>query len=101
MDIVGHHVVRMSKLHSLSAYSKAHKGAGQSRIPSRRRGGRLDISASVDIVHCRYLAAAIDDRERLVLQYVAATTRGGYTQFQEYNLRVYSEDGPLTSEHAL
>ena len=53
-----------------------------------------------DFVHCRYLAAAMSDWEKLVRQCFEATKPGGYTEFQEYNLRVYSEDGSLTSEHA-
>ena len=53
-----------------------------------------------DFVHCRYLAAAISDWEKLVRQCFEATKPGGYTEFQEYNLRIYSEDGSLTPEHA-
>ena len=53
-----------------------------------------------EFVHCRYLAAAISDWEKLVRQCYEATKPGGYTEFQEYNLRVYSEDGSLTPEHA-
>lgn len=54
-----------------------------------------------DFVHCRYLAAAIADWEKLVRQCFDATKPGGYTEFQEYNLRLYSEDGSVTPEHAL
>ena len=53
-----------------------------------------------DFVHCRYLAAAIGDWEKLVRQCFEATKPGGYTELQDYDLRIYSEDGSLTSEHA-
>ena len=53
-----------------------------------------------DLVHCRYLAAAISDWGKLVRQCFEATKPGGYTELQDYNLRIYSEDGSLTSEHA-
>lgn len=53
-----------------------------------------------DFVHCRYLAAAISDWEKLVRQCYEATKPGGYTEFQDYNLRIYSEDGSLTPKHA-
>ena len=53
-----------------------------------------------DFIHCRYLAAAISDWEKLVRQCFEATKPGGYTEFQDYNLRIYSEDGSLTAKHA-
>lgn len=53
-----------------------------------------------DFVHARYLAAAISDWEKLIRQSFEATKPGGYTEFQEYDLLVYSEDGSLTTEHA-
>ena len=54
-----------------------------------------------DFIHCRYLAAAISDWEKLVNQCFEFTVPGGYTEFQEYDLEVYSEDGSATPEHAV
>ncbi|KAK4695491.1 hypothetical protein P7C71_g2270, partial [Lecanoromycetidae sp. Uapishka_2] len=53
-----------------------------------------------DFIHARYLAAAISDWEKLVRQCFENTKPGGWTEFQEYDLSIYSEDGSLTSEHA-
>ncbi|KAL8952043.1 MAG: hypothetical protein Q9222_002030 [Ikaeria aurantiellina] len=49
-----------------------------------------------DIIHGRYLAAAIKDWPRLVSQAFEFTKPGGYTEFQDYDLVYYSEDGTLT-----
>lgn len=54
-----------------------------------------------DYIHCRYLAAAISDWEKLVRQCFENTKPGGYTEFQDYDLSVYSEDGSATPEHAV
>lgn len=53
-----------------------------------------------DYVHGRYLAAAISDWPKLIRQSFDATKPGGYAEFQEYDLKVYSEDGSLTPDHA-
>jgi len=53
-----------------------------------------------DLVHGRYLAPAISDWPKLIHQCFEATKPGGYTEFQEYDLNIYSEDGSLTPEHA-
>ncbi|KAL9597322.1 MAG: hypothetical protein Q9179_004308 [Wetmoreana sp. 5 TL-2023] len=49
-----------------------------------------------DVVHARYLAAAIEDWPRLVSQAFEFTKPGGYAEFQDYDLQYYSEDGTLT-----
>ncbi|KAL8741174.1 MAG: hypothetical protein Q9190_006189, partial [Brigantiaea leucoxantha] len=51
-----------------------------------------------DIVHGRYLAASIVDWPRLASQAFKATKPGGYTEFQDYDLTYYSEDGSLTDD---
>ena len=54
-----------------------------------------------DYVHCRYLAAAISDWPKLVGQCFQATKAGGYSEFQDYSLQIHSDDGSVTSEHAI
>ncbi|KAL8999369.1 MAG: hypothetical protein Q9169_001795 [Polycauliona sp. 2 TL-2023] len=51
-----------------------------------------------DVVHCRYLAAAIVDWPKLVSQAFQFTKPGGYSEFQDYDLVYYSEDGTLTED---
>ena len=51
-----------------------------------------------DVIHCRYLAAAITDWPRLVSQAFQNTKPGGYAEFQDYDLEYYSEDGSLTED---
>ncbi|KAL8671906.1 MAG: hypothetical protein Q9168_003617 [Polycauliona sp. 1 TL-2023] len=51
-----------------------------------------------DVVHCRYLAAAIADWPKLVSQAFEFTKPGGYSEFQDYDLVYYSEDGTLTED---
>lgn len=51
-----------------------------------------------DIVHCRYLAAAIQDWPRLVSQAFEFTKPGGYAEFQDYDIEYYSEDGTFTED---
>lgn len=51
-----------------------------------------------DVVHCRYLAAAIQDWPRLVAQAFRFTRPGGWAEFQDYDLVYYSEDGTLGDE---
>ncbi|KAL8859958.1 MAG: hypothetical protein Q9178_003507 [Gyalolechia marmorata] len=53
---------------------------------------------SFDVVHCRYLAAAIQDWPKLVSQAYQFTKPGGYSEFQDYDLVYYSEDGTLTED---
>ncbi|KAL9037882.1 MAG: hypothetical protein Q9180_003470, partial [Flavoplaca navasiana] len=51
-----------------------------------------------DVVHARYLAAAIADWPKLVSQAFQFTKPGGYSEFQDYDLVYYSEDGTLTND---
>ncbi|KAL8728117.1 MAG: hypothetical protein Q9181_005459 [Wetmoreana brouardii] len=51
-----------------------------------------------DVVHARYLAAAIEDWPKLVSQAFEFTKPGGYAEFQDYDLHYYSEDGTLTED---
>ncbi|KAL8805224.1 MAG: hypothetical protein Q9182_002099 [Xanthomendoza sp. 2 TL-2023] len=51
-----------------------------------------------DVVHCRYLAAAIQDWPKLIGQAFQFTKPGGYSEFQDYDLVYYSEDGTLTDD---
>ncbi|KAI4119546.1 MAG: hypothetical protein LQ345_000543 [Seirophora villosa] len=51
-----------------------------------------------DVVHARYLAAAVKDWPRLTAQAFQFTKPGGYTEFQDYDLEYYSEDGTLGEE---
>ncbi|KAL8842190.1 MAG: hypothetical protein Q9176_002883 [Flavoplaca citrina] len=51
-----------------------------------------------DVVHARYLAAAIADWPKLVSQAFQFTKPGGYSEFQDYDLVYYSEDGTLTDD---
>ncbi|KAI4179202.1 MAG: hypothetical protein LQ346_007246, partial [Caloplaca aetnensis] len=48
-----------------------------------------------DVVHARYLAAAIVDWPRLMRQAFEFTKPGGWAEFQDYDLVYYSEDGTL------
>ncbi|KAL9009922.1 MAG: hypothetical protein Q9173_005091 [Seirophora scorigena] len=51
-----------------------------------------------DVVHARYLAAAVKDWPRLTAQAFQFTKPGGYAEFQDYDLEYYSEDGTLGEE---
>lgn len=51
-----------------------------------------------DVIHARYLAAAIVDWPKLVAQAFQFTNPGGYAEFQDYDLEYYSEDGSLTDD---
>ncbi len=48
-----------------------------------------------DVVHARYLAAAIVDWPRLMRQAFEFTKPGGWAEFQDYDLVYYSEDGTM------
>ncbi|KAL9630712.1 MAG: hypothetical protein Q9164_006282 [Protoblastenia rupestris] len=54
-----------------------------------------------DLIHLRYLAAAIVDWPRLVRQCYEHTAPGGFTEFQDFDLTYYSEDGSLKEEQAV
>ncbi|KAL9002936.1 MAG: hypothetical protein Q9188_004173, partial [Gyalolechia gomerana] len=51
-----------------------------------------------DVIHARYLAAAIVDWPKLMAQAFQFTNPGGYSEFQDYDLVFYSEDGSLTDD---
>ncbi|KAL8688934.1 MAG: hypothetical protein Q9218_005272 [Villophora microphyllina] len=51
-----------------------------------------------DVVHARYLAAAIQDWPKLISQAFQFTKPGGYAEFQDYDLQYYSEDGTLNDD---
>ncbi|KAI4272083.1 MAG: hypothetical protein L6R35_006495, partial [Caloplaca aegaea] len=48
-----------------------------------------------DVVHARYLAAAVENWPRLMAQALQFTKPGGYAEFQDYDLEYYAEDGTL------
>lgn len=81
-------------------------GVDRDRVPANVKFEVDDAEApwtfqkQFDFVHVRYLAAAISDWPKLVRQCFDATKPGGYTEFHEYDLNVYSEDGSLRPEHA-
>ncbi|KAI4235988.1 MAG: hypothetical protein LQ349_002822 [Xanthoria aureola] len=54
-----------------------------------------------DVIHARYLASAIADWPKLVSQAFQFTKPGGYSEFQDYDLVYYSEDGTLTDDLAI
>ncbi len=54
-----------------------------------------------DFVHARYLAIAIVDWPRLIHQAFTNTTPGGWAEFQDFEVRYYSEDGSLKDDYAV
>jgi len=81
-------------------------GVDRDRVPANVKFEVDDAEApwtfqhQFDLVHVRYLAAAISDWPKLVRHCFEATKPGGYTEFQEYDLSIYAEDGSLKPEHA-
>jgi trans-aconitate methyltransferase len=57
-------------------------------------------SSPFDLIHCRYMPACISDFPKLIRQAYADTKPGGWVEFADGDLRVYSEDGTLTDQHA-
>ena len=53
-----------------------------------------------NFIHCRYPAPSITDWAKLIRQCFDATNPGADTEFQEYDLHTYSDDGSLTPSHA-
>ena len=51
-----------------------------------------------DFIHVRCLAAAIRDWSKLVRQAFDATQPGGYAEYQDFDLSIYSLDGSLISD---
>lgn len=54
-----------------------------------------------DFVHSRNLAGSIRDWPRLVQQAFACTKPGGFVEFHDLDLAIYSQDGTLASNSAL
>ena len=52
-----------------------------------------------DLVHARYLAAAITDWPKLIGQAFKHTKPGGWAEFQDFDPTYYSEDGSLKKDH--
>ena len=52
-------------------------------------------------MHVRYLAAAILDWPKLMRQAFEATAPGEWAEFQDFDLKYYSEDGSLKEEHSV
>lgn len=53
-----------------------------------------------DLIHCRYMPACIADFPRLLRQAYEHTKPGGWIEFEDWDLNVYSDDGTLTTDHA-
>lgn len=76
-----------------------------SRVPANVKFEIDDAEASwtfrhkFDYIHIRYLAAAIVDWPKLMRQVYDATEPGGWAEFQDFDLRYYSEDGSLKEGH--
>lgn len=51
-----------------------------------------------DLVHVRYLAAAIADWPKMMRQAFENTKPGGWAEFEDFDLAYYSEDGSLKEE---
>ena len=54
-----------------------------------------------DLIHLRYLAAALKDWPRLASQCFEHTAPGGWTEIQDFDLQYYSEDGSMTNNHSI
>ena len=54
-----------------------------------------------DLIHARYLAAAITDWPQLMRQTLNFTKPGGYAEFQDFMLEYYSEDGSMKPDMAI
>ncbi|KAL2223280.1 S-adenosyl-L-methionine-dependent methyltransferase [Thermoascus aurantiacus ATCC 26904] len=48
-----------------------------------------------DFIHARYLAGSVKDFKRLLEQCYKHTAPGGWVEFQDWNVKMYSEDGTL------
>jgi len=54
-----------------------------------------------DYIHCRYMMLSISDWPKLVKNCFDFLSPGGWVEFQDWDLRWYSEDGSLKSDSAL
>ncbi|KAF4925692.1 Secondary metabolism regulator LAE1 [Colletotrichum viniferum] len=53
-----------------------------------------------DFIICRYMAAAIKDWPKLVQSVYENLNPGGWAEFQDMDIELYSDDGTLTEQHA-
>ncbi|KZL74080.1 UMTA methyltransferase family protein [Colletotrichum tofieldiae] len=53
-----------------------------------------------DFIMCRYMAAAIRDWPKLVKNIYNNLNPGGWAEFQDMDIELYSDDGTLTESHA-
>ncbi|KAF4810797.1 putative methyltransferase tdiE [Colletotrichum siamense] len=53
-----------------------------------------------DYIMCRYMAAAIRDWPKLIRNIYDHLNPGGWAEFQDMDIELYSEDGTLTDSHA-
>ncbi|KAK2759251.1 UMTA methyltransferase family protein [Colletotrichum kahawae] len=53
-----------------------------------------------DYIMCRYMAAAIRDWPKLIRNVYDHLNPGGWAEFQDMDIELYSEDGTLTDSHA-
>ncbi|KAH6689653.1 S-adenosyl-L-methionine-dependent methyltransferase [Plectosphaerella plurivora] len=56
-------------------------------------------SDKFDFIFCRYMSAGIWKWPELVKNVFGGLSTGGWAEFQDYDMRYYSEDGSLTKEH--
>ncbi|KAI9883156.1 MAG: hypothetical protein M1823_005070 [Watsoniomyces obsoletus] len=54
-----------------------------------------------DYIHARYLTAAIADWPKLMRQTFAHVKPGGYAEFQDWDIKLFSDDGSLDPESSL
>ena len=58
-------------------------------------------SLPFDYIHSRYMAGSIKDWPRLMRQCFEHLRPGGWVEFQDFDIDYYSQDGSLTTDHAL
>lgn len=58
------------------------------------------FSRPFDFIHCRYMPACITDFPRLLRQAFQHTRPGGWIEFEDWDLNVYSDDGSLKPDAA-
>jgi SAM-dependent methyltransferase len=59
------------------------------------------FSQPFTFIHSRYMAGSIVDWEGLMRQCFDNLKPGGWAEFQDFDIDYYSQDGTLTTEHAL
>ncbi|KAJ0348794.1 hypothetical protein KNSL1_005199 [Colletotrichum chrysophilum] len=62
--------------------------------------GTGKCSQKFDFIICRYMAAAIKDWPKLVQSVYENLNPGGWAEFQDMDIELYSDDGTLTEQHA-